>query len=294
MPSLETPAFWSHQKSFGDSFNATDIFSSIESKAVACYKAEEMKLHFKQSGRGRAVILLHGLFGSADNWHHAALRLAEKFHVLAVDQRNHGQSPHSGEMNYPLMARDLDGFMAAHGIASARVIGHSMGGKTAMQFALQFPHRVEKLIVADMAPRQYLPAHEKIFAAQLALDLKSFSTRQQIEDALAPEIPNVVLRRFLLKNLRRDAAGNFFWKINLRGLAENYLRLGEAVVASAPFAKPTQFIRGGKSNYIKPEDESLIRELFPQATIQTIAAAGHWVHADQPEDFLRLVFDFLE
>ncbi len=252
-----------------------------------------MQLHFKASGRGRAVILLHGLFGSADNWHHITLRLAENFHVFAVDQRNHGQSPHSDAMNYPLMAADVEKFFIARGIESAFVIGHSMGGKTAMQFALQFPNRVGKLVVADMAPRAYAPAHEKITAALLALDLTKFQTRQQIEDVLAPQIPNLVLRRFLLKNLGRDSAGRFFWKINLRGLAGNYFHLRQPVSALAPFAKPALFIRGGKSNYVKAEDEPLIRELFPQSEIKTISEAAHWVHADQPEEFLRLVLGFL-
>lgn len=252
-----------------------------------------MQLHFKESGQGRALILLHGLFGSADNWHHVALRLAETFQVFAVDQRNHGQSPHSDEMDYLGMASDVDRFMTRRGLASASVIGHSMGGKTAMQLALHFPQRVEKLVVSDMAPRGYAPAHDKIFAALLALDLKTYSSRQTIEEVLAAEIPNLVLRRFLLKNLGRDVAGNFFWKINLRGMADNYLRLGEALSAPAPFAKPTLFVRGGKSNYIKPGDERLIRELFPRAEMQTIADASHWVHADKPEEFLRLVLDFL-
>ncbi len=252
-----------------------------------------MQLHFKASGRGRAVILLHGLFGSADNWHHIALRLAEHFQVFALDQRNHGQSPHSDTMNYPLMAADVEKFFVARGIESAFVIGHSMGGKTAMQFALQFSNRVEKLVVADMAPRTYAPAHEKITAALLALDLPKFQTRQQIETALEPEIPNLVLRRFLLKNLGRDSAGGFFWKINLRGLAGNYFNLRQPVSALAPFAKPALFIRGGKSNYVKAEDEPMIRELFPQSEIKTIPEAAHWVHADQPEEFLRLVSEFL-
>ena len=252
-----------------------------------------MQLHFKESGEGRSVVLLHGLFGSSDNWHHIAMRLAEKFHVFAVDQRNHGQSPHHAEMDYPRMAADVEKFFAARGLASAAVIGHSMGGKAAMQLALQFPHRVEKLVVADMAPRAYAPAHDKIFAALLAVDLSLFQKRQQIEDALAPEIPSLVLRRFLLKNLGRNPAGAFTWKINLGGLAKNYLRLGEPVAAAAPFVKPTLFIRGGKSKYLKAEDESLIRELFPQAQIRTIAGASHWVHADQPEEFLRLLLDFL-
>jgi esterase len=252
-----------------------------------------MQLHFKESGQGGAVILLHGLLGSSDNWHPVARRLAENFHVFALDQRNHGQSPHNDEMDYSLMAADVDEFMAARKIQTAFVIGHSLGGKTAMQFALQFPHRVEKLVVADMAPRAYAPAHDKIFAALLALDLKSFQTRTQIEDALAPEISSLNLRRFLLKNLGRDADGKFFWKINLRGLSENYPKLGDAIFAATPFAKPALFIRGGKSNYLKPEDEPLIRELFPRSEIQNIADAGHWVHADAPDDFLRLARDFL-
>jgi len=252
-----------------------------------------MQLHFKESGQGRAVILLHGLLGSSDNWHPIALRLAEQFHVFALDQRNHGQSPHHAEMNYPLMAADVDKFMAWRGLDAAPVIGHSMGGKTAMQLALQFPQRVEKLVVADMAPRAYAPAHDGIFAALLALDLEKFQTRPEIEAALAPEIPNLVLRRFLLKNLGRNAAGEFFWKINLRGIAENYSWLREPVAAAAPFTKPTLFIRAEKSNYLRAEDEPLIHELFPRSQIQTIAAASHWVHADQPDEFLRRLLAFL-
>lgn len=272
--------------------------SSIEESVQDCYINTgeillTMQLHFKESGHGRAVILLHGLFGSADNWHSIAVRLTESFHVFTVDQRNHGQSPHSEEMSFMLMAEDVNEFMSAHAIESAFIIGHSMGGKTAMQFALQFPQRVGKLVVADMSPRAYAPAHEKIFAALLALDLKSFSMRQQIEDALAPDIPDLVLRRFLLKNLGRNVAGEFFWKINLRSLFENYPQLRQPISAPVPFMKPTLFLRGGKSDYINSEDEPLIRELFPQSEIQTIAAAGHWIHADQPEEFFKRVLKFL-
>ena len=254
---------------------------------------QRMQLHFNESGQGRAVVLLHGLFGSADNWHPIAVRLADRFHVFAVDHRNHGQSPHSAEMDYPMMAADVDRFLAGHGLDSAMVIGHSMGGKTAMQLALHFPHRVDKLVVADMAPRAYAAAHDLIFAALLALDLAKFQTRTQIEGILAPDIPNLVLRRFLLKNLGRSPEGKYFWKINLRDIAANYWRLREPVAGEAPFAKPVLFIRGGQSNYIRPEDELLIREWFPAAQIRTIAEAGHWLHADAPEEFLRLVMEFL-
>ena len=252
-----------------------------------------MQLHFKQLGHGEPLVLLHGLFGSGDNWFGVAPKLAEKFHVLAPDLRNHGHSPHHAEMDYPLMAADVEKFFAAQKIESAHVIGHSMGGKVAMQLALDFPARVKKLVVVDMAPRAYARAHDKIFAALLALDLKLFQARAEIEDALAPEIPSLNLRRFLLKNLGRDECGGFVWKMNLRGVAENYSHLGKVLGAGKPFAGSALFIRGGKSDYINAADEVDIRQQFPAVQIQTIAKANHWVHADAPEEFIRLVLDFL-
>ena len=248
-----------------------------------------MQLHFKQLGHGEPLVLLHGLFGSSDNWLGVAPKLAEKFHVFAPDLRNHGASPHSDEMDYPLMAADVEEFFSAHNLQNACVLGHSMGGKVAMQLALSFPARVKKLVIVDMAPRAYAPAHEQIFAALLALDLKFFATRSQIEDALAPKIPSLNLRRFLLKNLGRNDDGSFKWKMNLRGIAKNYPRLGEALTSQTPFAQPTQFIRGGKSDYVRATDEAEILKLFPHAIIETIATANHWVHADAPEEFVRLV-----
>ena len=252
-----------------------------------------MQLHFKQLGQGEPLVLLHGLFGSADNWFGVAPKLAEKFHVLIPDLRNHGHSPHHAEMDYPLMAADVEKFFVAQKIESAHVIGHSMGGKVAMQFALDFPARVKKLVVVDMAPRAYKRAHDHIFEALLELDLATFQTRPQIEAALAPKIPSLSLRRFLLKNLGRMEDGKLVWKMNLRGVAENYSRLGEVLNAGRPFTGPTLFIRGGKSNYLTATDEPEIQRLFPAAQIQVIPAAGHWVHADAPEEFLRLALDFL-
>jgi esterase len=252
-----------------------------------------VQLHFKQLGHGEPLVLLHGLFGSADNWFGVAPKLAEKFHVLIPDLRNHGQSPHHAEMDYPLMAADVEKLFAAQKIESAHVIGHSMGGKVAMQFALDFPARVKKLVVVDMAPRAYQRAHDYIFEALLALDLKSFQTRPPLEEALAPQIPSLNLRRFLLKNLGRDEQGIFFWKMNLRGVAENYSRIGEVLSPQNYFEKPTLFIRGGKSDYITGADEVEIRRLFPAMKIQTIEAANHWVHADAPEEFLRMTLGFL-
>ncbi|HTB83380.1 MAG TPA: alpha/beta fold hydrolase [Candidatus Sulfotelmatobacter sp.] len=252
-----------------------------------------MQLHFKQLGRGEPLVLLHGLFGQSDNWFGVAPKLAEKFQVFMPDLRNHGHSPHHPEMDYPLMAADVEEFFAGQKIESAHVIGHSMGGKVAMQFALDFPALVKKLVVVDMAPRAYKRVHGPIFAALLALPLDSFQTRQQIEEVLAPEIPSLNLRRFLLKNLGRDDHGKFFWRMNVRGVSENYSRLGEVVTAKNPFNHPTLFIRGGVSDYVGAGDEARILELFPSANIKTIAAASHWVHADAPEEFVRLVLEFL-
>jgi pimeloyl-ACP methyl ester carboxylesterase len=187
----------------------------------------------------------------------------------------------------------LGNFFDAHNLAWAAVIGHSLGGKVAMQFALTHPGKVQKLVVVDMAPRIYPPVHEQIFASLLALDLKTFQTRQEIEAALEPVIPSLVVRRFLLKNVGRNSDGGLHWKMNLRGLEENYSRLGEALTAAAPFEKPALFVRGGKSDYVRDEDELLIRGLFPNAEIKTIAQAGHWVHGDAPDEFAGCVLNFL-
>lgn len=252
-----------------------------------------MQLHFKTFGSGPAVILLHGLLGSSDNWHPVAQRLAGRFQVFALDARNHGQSPHSADMSFSLMASDLNEFMVAQGIERAVLVGHSMGGKTAMLFALRHPDMVEKLLVEDMAPRAYRQSHNPIFAALLALDLATFESRQAVEEALSPNIPSLILRRFLLKNLGRDGEGRFFWRSNLSGLAENYPRLCEPISHSSPFEKPALFVRGGMSTYLAPDDEACIRELFPRATVKTIPGAGHWIHADQLEAFMGFLLEFL-
>ena len=240
------------------------------------------------------IVLLHGLFGSSDNWHYVAMQLSEQFRVFSLDQRNHGQSPHSDEMNYPLMAADVAEFLDSKNVETATIIGHSLGGKTAMQFALQFPERTERLIIEDMAPRAYASVYESFMAAMLALDLSKYQTRQQVEEALAPEIPDLTLRRFLLKNLGRNSDGKFFWKIYLNGIRKNAAALRAPISSFKPFEKPSLFIRGEKSDYVRAEDEEGIRKLFPQVKVETVAGAGHWVHSEKPEEFMRAVRNFLE
>ena len=252
-----------------------------------------MRLHFKEYGEGTPLLLLHGLFGGSDNWHGIATRLDDQFQVVVPDLRNHGQSPHSDEMNYPAMAADVAELIAELGWSSAAVLGHSMGGKVAMQLALTRPELVHKLIVADMSPRAYTPLNNEIIAALVALDVASFTSRTEIEAALAGPIPSLNLRRFLLKNLGRNADGVFEWKINLSGLAQSYPNLRAAVAGPLSYSGPVWFIRGGKSEYIQVAGEPSIQELFPQAQIQTIEGAGHWLHAENPEEFTRLVREFL-
>jgi esterase len=252
-----------------------------------------VQLHYKSHGQGTPLILLHGLFGGSDNWHGIATRLADQFHVVVPDLRNHGQSPHSDEMNYSVMAADVAELLATLGWPSAAVLGHSMGGKAAMQLALTRPELVQKLIVADMSPRAYTPLHNEIIAALTALDVASFTSRTEIEEALAGPIPSLNLRRFLLKNLGRTADGTFEWKINLSGLARGYPNLRAAVTGPQSYTGPTLFIRGSKSEYLRATGEPSIPELFPQASITTLEGAGHWLHADNPEAFTRLVNDFL-
>lgn len=252
-----------------------------------------MQLYTKEFGRGQPLIILHGLFGSSDNWLGVAPKLAEVFHVFVLDLRNHGQSPHSDEMTYSQMAADVVEFLDARKMKSAMVLGHSLGGKAAMQLALDFPARVEKLIVADMSPRAYSPEYEGYFQALLALDLKKFRSRQQMEEALGPAIPALAVRRFLLKNLGHHSDDTYYWKINLRGLHQNYPRLCEAMASEKSFIKPALFISGGKSDYVLETDKPQIRALFPRAQFETIPDAGHWLQIDAPAEFARVVRTFL-
>jgi esterase len=252
-----------------------------------------MQLNFQRHGEGFPLIILHGLFGSLDNWQSVARHWSESFQTFTLDLRNHGRSPHSEDFNYAVMVEDVREFMAAQGLNSAHLLGHSMGGKVAMHFALKNPALVKKLVVIDMAPRAYPPSHETIFKALLALDLDSFRERAEIDKALVLSIPDNATRQFLLKNIKRNDAGAFEWKMNLPAIYKNYADVTGAIESARTFDRPTLFIRGGRSDYIKEGDEVLIRQLFPQAQIKTIPEAGHWVHADASIQLKQMVSDFL-
>ena len=254
-----------------------------------------MDLNFKVFGQGDPVIILHGLFGTLDNWQTFAKQLSETHSVYILDQRNHGRSPHVDTLSYPEMADDLAKFMQTQGMFQATVLGHSMGGKTAMQFALNHPDLLEKLIVVDIAPKAYAGGHESIFEALLSLNLTEMHSRSDAEAYLAPRIPERGVRQFLLKNFTRDKAGGYVWKMNLPAIHRAYPNILDTVRGeSESYDGPTLFVRGGKSRYVQDEDVPVIRRYFPNMRLETVAEAGHWVHAEAPDRLLRIVRTFLE
>lgn len=240
-----------------------------------------------------ALIILHGLFGSSDNWHSFGKKFGERFHTLALDARNHGRSPHSNVFDYPAMAADVVEFMSQQNIRSASLLGHSMGGKTAALTALLYPDAIAKLIVVDMAPRSYKDRIDQIFGALRSVDVNAYAFRKDIDAALSATITDNGIRQFLMKNLGRNASGSFYWKMNLEVIERNYDRINEDLPHDRQFDKPALFIRGGRSNNIQESDIPLIHRLFPAAQIVTIKNAGHWVHADAPEEFFSRVMTFL-
>jgi esterase len=253
-----------------------------------------MQLAFQRFGTGPPLLILHGLLGSSDNWRTLSRTVfGAHFDVFAVDQRNHGGSPHSDAVGYPAMVEDLVEFMEAHGLAAARLLGHSMGGKTAMQFALTHPERVEALVVVDIAPKAYAPRHTALLDALRGLDLEAYRTRAEIDAALRPEVPDDRVRNFLLKNLQRDGQGRYAWKVNLDALYRHYDRLNAGLAADGTFDGPVLFVRGGASDYVADEDVEAMVRFFPRAEVVTIDGAGHWVHTERPQAFAEVVLGFL-
>lgn len=252
-----------------------------------------MKLFFRVLGEGEPLIILHGLFGSSDNWLSIGKLLSEKYKVYLVDQRNHGQSFHDKQFDYPTMAEDLKEFIDEEGLGNPIILGHSMGGKVAMEYAVSYPSGFSKLIIVDIAPKSYPVHHDEILKGLNALDLTLLSSRSDADKQLSAYVQELGVRQFLLKNLNRDANG-YSWKINLPVITKNIEIIGEGLSKKLTVKKDVLFIRGSKSNYIKDSDFDVIYESFPTAEIETIDNAGHWVHAEKPEEFLAAVTKFLD
>ncbi|MEZ4910029.1 MAG: alpha/beta fold hydrolase [Saprospiraceae bacterium] len=254
-----------------------------------------MMLHHKITGQGFPIVILHGLFGSLDNWMSIAKHLADAgFMPVMLDLRDHGKSPHTDAINYPIMAEDVYHFMESNWIYEAIILGHSMGGKVAMTLTDLYPQVVSKLIVADISPRKYLEGHSNEFDALFSLDLTKLESRKEAEEHLNKTLKNPDTVQFFLKNLARKPENNFEWKFNLSLLYSHYPHILDAVHFHNEVKTPTLFLKGGRSPYIQVEDETLIYKCFRQVEIQTIPNVGHWLHAEAPNAFLKAVLNFIE
>ncbi|MBJ7880356.1 alpha/beta fold hydrolase [Gelidibacter salicanalis] len=253
-----------------------------------------MNLYSNILGEGQAFIFLHGFLGMGDNWKTLGTTFSEEgFEVHLIDQRNHGRSFHSDEFNYEVMVEDLKRYCDQHHLKDIILLGHSMGGKTAMLFAVEYPDMVSKLIIADISPRYYPTHHDAILKGLSALDFETIKNRGEADDELKGYVPDVGTRQFLLKNLYWKEKGVLALRINLDVLKEQVNEVGEPLPMHVKFEKETLFLRGDRSEYISVQDESLIQSHFPKARIVTIANAGHWLHAENPKDFYKEVKGFL-
>ena len=265
-----------------------------------------MELFFRKSGKGDPVVVLHGLYGSSDNWYSFARMLGTDYSVYLIDLRNHGNSPHHPEHNYHVMCEDLKEFLQSHGISKPVILGHSMGGKAALAFGIKYPDMVSKMIVIDISPLGYgrhhnsaeNALHERIIRALLSINPDVLTTREEADKLLQKSIAPPAIRQFLLKNLKRDHEGKFYWGLNLQAIADNLPAIFDSVVPEVMGLHiipefPLLFIKGEYSGYVKPSDEKAIHEYFPWAGIVKIPGAGHWVHAEQPEALLRAVLEFI-
>ncbi len=235
--------------------------------------------------------MLHGIFGSSDNWRTSSRALSDSFRTFALDLRNHGQSGHDSAFDYPTMVKDVADFIDQHELVDPIVIGHSMGGKVAMNLALAHPDKLKKLIVVDIAPKPYNMEDYVVLKGLNAVPIDEVTTRQEADEALASFVDEEDVRQFLLKNLQRKAEGGFKWKLNLPAISENILKIGLALQYDGTFDKPSLFVRGEKSNYIRDHDFDRIRKIFPAAQFETVDA-GHWVPAEKPAEFVELVRAF--
>lgn len=239
-------------------------------------------------------LILHGLFGQADNFATLAKQFAELYTVHAIDLRNHGRSFHSDDMSFDAMSEDILNYLNFHQIENCYLLGHSLGGRSVIEFSYQHPEKIEKLIVADMAPKAYPPHHQGIIKALNSVDFETIEKRSDVEEILKQYIPDMGTRQFLLKNVYHAENGKYAFRFNLETLTDAYDGMVGGNLTDDIFDKPTLFLRGSKSDYVLDADFDLIHSHFPKAEIQTISNSGHWVHAENPKEFLEKTVAFLE
>lgn len=252
-------------------------------------------LYSKIEGIGKPLLILHGFLGMSDNWKTLGTQFADLgYQVHMLDLRNHGRSFHSDAFNYEVMMEDVVAYCKFHNLTSIAIIGHSMGGKIAMFLATSHPELVDKLIVADIGPKYYKPHHQDILEGLNAVDFSQKPDRNQVEDVLKKYIPDFGTRQFLMKSLYWKEPGQLAFRFNLDSFNDNIEHVGTALPVHQLFVKQTLFIRGGSSKYILDTDVEQIKKHFPQATLETIPNAGHWLHAENPQLFFEIVQQFLK
>ncbi len=252
-------------------------------------------LHSKVVGEGKPFLILHGFFGMGDNWKSLANKFSEEnLQVHLVDQRNHGRSFHSDDFNYDLLVEDLKNYIEYHKLEKVILLGHSMGGKTAMLFATKYPDLIEKLLVADIAPKEYPPHHQDIIRALNSIDFTIHNSRKLIDEKLSELIPEVGVRQFILKNTYWVEKGQLGFRFNLESLTENYNEVIVGLPTGATFEGEVLFLRGGKSQYILDQDAPLLSAHFSNYKLVTVPNAGHWLHAENPKDFYSSVINFIK
>ena len=251
-----------------------------------------MKLHFKKIGSGEPLMIIHGLFGSSDNWGMLGKKFAEKFTVYLIDLRNHGRSPHSSVMNYESMADDLHELILDQGIENPVLLGHSMGGKAALQFNEKYKNLLKKLIVADIGIKSYPMHHDIILKGLKNVNLESISSRKEAAESLSEFVKEFGVQQFLLKNLYWIEKKKLAWRMNLDVIAQNIQEVLTEIKTENNLTK-TLFIRGELSNYILEEDISEIRKALPNSIVSTIKNVGHWLHAENPIEFYKIVTTFI-
>lgn len=248
-----------------------------------------MKLHSKIKGKGQPLVILHGFLGMGDNWKTLANSYSkEGFEVHLVDQRNHGRSPHEDAFSYDLLAEDLNGYFKEKGFDSASIIGHSMGGKTAMRFATLYPELVDKLIIVDIAPKYYAPHHQQILEGLTKISEAKLTSRTDADELLAEYISEKPIRQFLLKNLYWKTQEELNLRLNIDALKQNIEEVGKGLPQNATYSGETLFLKAGNSDYIKESDTSDISSHFQNFDIQIIENAGHWVHAEKRDEFFKV------
>ncbi len=250
-----------------------------------------VKLHYRVLGEGQPLIILHGLFGYSDNWQSHAKKLAEYFQVSLVDQRNHGHSPWHDAMSYDLIAEDLNGLVSELNLEKVILVGHSMGGKTALRFAQLYPDCLEKLVVLDMGRKTYPSHHDAILKGLNEVSTLPLKSRNNAEEVLSKHVDSLGIRQFLLKNLYWKEKGQLAWRMNIPVLEANMNKI-LAEIPNEEIMLPTLFMRGAQSNYILDEDISDLEEFCPDSEFITIENAGHWLHAEAPGPFLEALLGY--